>query len=1024
MDAHFDRLRLDKNLLLIIESIASDSKFLLTIVLKAKNETTRLRRWLDHYQRYFGFARIIIFDNNSSAHETHNIYNATGSNVSVFSFSGVPDNLHIPSLNTELYRALRQSSEYYIFVDTDELLLFFDENGHIVDAEPRLTHLSHKRVPVIATHWCLASNHKRGKFLLCDSELLRGGKPILHCDFDISGLGIINHNIQLFQQKVPISFEGSALLLHTPFHEPEERLRINTEKLIAYGAFADKPSVLAYAMANTSYSFDAESWNVYLQEIREILTSSGDSSQEISESKNDHDLMINLEASPSIIPADSTSQGRLYCICNNISSLFEKENTGLAWNAYPLLEKHHPHAFNDSSAVSSLSSSKGDALNKRKVLIILGNLQYNFRPQRPQHIASALSRHMHVIYVDSESSRFSSNTFNSYYPDPNNKNLEVWNIDIPESITPLGGSNWYISPGEEASTKMVALLYSHLLNQGISPYAYVVMTPFWWGISKFSTVPVVYDCMDYLQGFDEIGPDAPCDELCGKHFSEHVVYTSHSLCTEDKAINNSTSIIRNGFKLQENLSFPPSAQNTFSSTELSHWKTSDRLRVLYVGAISHWFDHHLLIGLIEQLVDVEVIIAGRDDINLKEMCSSIGNDAILLSFLGEVSHPLACELMNTADIGLIPLNDQVNLIKCTNPVKLYEYLYYGCHVFSTNIPEVLLINSKHVTTSSDNSRWIQEINDIARSFDEKTRWKTKQAVHNESNHLLKDADWDFRGMSYMKILEKAQESQILQNHYRIKPKLIHSRRFSIIMPSMGNHSLIVKSIESLFLHYSQAIDEVIVVINGSFKVEKELRRFISLHGIDNVTIICNDKPVGFARAINVGASVAQTKYIMISNDDIIFSPWSLHPYLWADEELLENNCLNAVATNIDGDAYRQHEYITLSDFYRVGLSRYIKYSCLSASAERLGLNFACLSLAHFKNVGGIPTSYGLGYYEDDEFYANLRAHKVGIRYFPGAYVHHVGSFTFQQLGFGTRARLLKENKLISSGKTQSKVDPR
>ncbi|WP_322764966.1 glycosyltransferase [Cyanobium usitatum] len=519
--------------------------------------------------------------------------------------------------------------------------------------------------------------------------------------------------------------------------------------------------------------------------------------------------------------------------------------------------------------------------------------------------------------------------------------------------------------------------------------------------------------MDLLSGFQEIDRDLVADEALAKKYSDHIVYTADALRLEDLIDTKRSTVIRNGFLLKK---VAIAASNVYSEPRAdSHWQTQSKLRILYVGAISHWFDCSLFIDTISKVSDVEVLVVGRDEIGLESRSLAACNDTVLLRFLGEVPHPEACQLMCSADVGLIPLDDSCDLIRCTNPVKLYEYLHYGCQVLSTNIPEVLLMQSPDVFCSSSSKEWAYALSKMIDSFDYTNRMAAKVAINERSSLMLSGSDWASRGDVYFDLLKLIQADSIPRRSRGIASSLHEKPVFSVIIPSIGCHETLLDCIKSLLCFYSSAIDQIVLVVNGPFTKKDKLEKKILQQFPGKITVIHTLEKLGFAKAVNLGVRECATDLAMICNDDIIFSPWSLLPYLELPPSILSNNCINIATTNIDGDAFRPHDYFLLKDFYRVSLSRYSKYGTSAIGAARVGLNFCSITVQNFLEVGGIPEDYGLGYFEDDAFYMKLRDRGIGIKYLPGAYAHHVGSLTFQSLGATTRFTLIKNNrKLLES----------
>jgi hypothetical protein len=110
-------------------------------------------------------------------------------------------------------------------------------------------------------------------------------------------------------------------------------------------------------------------------------------------------------------------------------------------------------------------------------------------------------------------------------------------------------------------------------------------------------------------------------------------------------------------------------------------------RALYVGAIDEWFDEELLVYLAEHSPEIEFIIIGPD--RLRKM-QSIHNANI--HYLGPRQFKDIPDYMFYADFGIIPFRN-TKLVRCINPIKIYEYFSLGKQVISSSWEELELLNA-------------------------------------------------------------------------------------------------------------------------------------------------------------------------------------------------------------------------------------------------------------------------------------------------------------------------------------------
>lgn len=209
----------------------------LKIILKTRNEKFFLERWIAHHARIVSPEDIIIFDNESDDPEVlHLMDGLTGFNF--FQFGGFHNNIHREAIFAGFYRALRNSCEYFIFLDTDEFLVWVDAAGELVPAEgivPALRALP--PVDVVLGSWIENVLGREDRFRLFQKGRgypvgLTGGKSILATRSAFRGL--VCHNFQMEGVQVTQQNPAHALILHMKNLNPQQRIKVNLQKLTKY----------------------------------------------------------------------------------------------------------------------------------------------------------------------------------------------------------------------------------------------------------------------------------------------------------------------------------------------------------------------------------------------------------------------------------------------------------------------------------------------------------------------------------------------------------------------------------------------------------------------------------------------------------------------------------------------------------------------------------------------------------------------------------------------------------------------
>lgn len=112
--------------------------------------------------------------------------------------------------------------------------------------------------------------------------------------------------------------------------------------------------------------------------------------------------------------------------------------------------------------------------------------------------------------------------------------------------------------------------------------------------------------------------------------------------------------------------------------------------VLYVGAISDWFDYETLDAIAAMLPELAFVVIGPDDMARKRLRAREN-----LYLLGRRSYERVPDYMHHAQVGIIPFNRRAypELINGVNPLKMYEYLACGLPVVATRWDELEKLQS-------------------------------------------------------------------------------------------------------------------------------------------------------------------------------------------------------------------------------------------------------------------------------------------------------------------------------------------
>lgn len=212
----------------------------LKIVLKTKNESLLLQKWIEHHIRIAGAIGLVIIDNESSDEAVLDVYEELAGifvDITVFKYAGFHNNIHDVGIFSDLYKALRSSCDYYCFLDTDEFLYWVESDGTYVADETVVQKIVSSNEMVIPGIWI--ENHYGFEdvlqFTFGQNRIrsgLKSGKPIISRNAEVNDF--INHNIQMPGALFENCRTANVVIAHLKYLSREQRLATNLEKLRNY----------------------------------------------------------------------------------------------------------------------------------------------------------------------------------------------------------------------------------------------------------------------------------------------------------------------------------------------------------------------------------------------------------------------------------------------------------------------------------------------------------------------------------------------------------------------------------------------------------------------------------------------------------------------------------------------------------------------------------------------------------------------------------------------------------------------
>src|SRR5439155_1682070 len=182
---------------------------------------------------------------------------------------------------------------------------------------------------------------------------------------------------------------------------------------------------------------------------------------------------------------------------------------------------------------------------------------------------------------------------------------------------------------------------------------------------------VVYDCLDLATGFSNVAASLAASEDAMLASADLVIAASRPLM-EHVAQQRSSILVRNA------------AEVDFLARGFADRVAGERPVIGYFGAIAEWFNIEWIERCAALRPDWEFRLIGRTDGCDTSRAEKLPN----VRFYGEQPYQNLPPLLREFDVAIIPFK-LVELTRCTNPVKLYEYMAAGKPVVAAALPEVI-----------------------------------------------------------------------------------------------------------------------------------------------------------------------------------------------------------------------------------------------------------------------------------------------------------------------------------------------
>lgn len=607
-------------------------------------------------------------------------------------------------------------------------------------------------------------------------------------------------------------------------------------------------------------------------------------------------------------------------------------------------------------------------------IFVLSIINWDFRYQRPQHIAKALSESgRRVFYVEMEMvdgragiTRVDDNLYRARLSSRNTGHIQ-----------PYTGQ-----PGQEQTREWVAAFYD-LCNivKATSFKQIIIQHPYWWQLTKHLSpeFEIVFDCMDDISGFSNTGQFLldlekemlqKCDKLVVSSRYLFDKYKSYQLPT---LVRNAADLTH--FEQPAADELPPS----FLELNVSDPKAANRVKIGYVGAIAEWFDTDLIREAALNEPDFEFHLCGAVSVQGPAQLAELEN----IHMYGEIPYSEVPGFLQTMDVLIIPFKI-LPIIQACDPVKFYEYSAMGKPTVTTALPE--LARASDLTfVASDQSEFRAQIRKAfnAGKIDEFRKQLQAYAVENT---------WKHRADQFRELLGEV-------------PKV------SIVVLSYGDPELTKAALHALYdggVIYPNL--EILVVDNGSpDDALEDIKNFAANY--PDITVIENGENLGFAKGNNIGLEAATGDYVLLLNNDTVIAPGSVYAMVRHLERNPAIGVVGPLTNNIGNEAKLFVEYENMGQMKDIARQATTGYRGRFTPIRVAAYFAAMFRRPDLKKFGLLPEDYGRGMFEDDDHCATIKSKGYICALAEDAYVHHHLSATFSKLEVGEKEALFERNKV-------------
>ena len=604
--------------------------------------------------------------------------------------------------------------------------------------------------------------------------------------------------------------------------------------------------------------------------------------------------------------------------------------------------------------------------NKRDVFV-WSVIDWNYRTQRPQHLARELAARGHRVFY------ISNNFVARHEPGFNVESLDsdgrLFRIQLHLKDSP---AIYYAMPSPEAQEQLRASTGQLLGWIRSRSCLSLVEHPFWLQTARIlPNQKLVYDCMDHHAGFAGNSAEVLASELDLMNAADLVVVTSDWLYAETAKHNPRRLMVRNACQYEH---FAVRPEHIFKDKR-------ERKVIGYYGAIAEWIDLDLLEKVARQFSDCLMLMVGDDTAGARRRLQHLVN----VEFTGEVPYTMLPFYLAGFDVCMLPFQ-VIPLTLATNPVKIYEYLSAGKEVVSIALPEIRQFGDL-VRTGTDHASFLEAMREVLATASDPIAIAARQ-------QFAAGQKWAHRVHDLVQGVEALPEPRV-----------------SVIVITYNNLTLTQACLHSIERYSDYANLEVIVVDNASVDETPTYLTAWVEQG-DDRRIILNLDNRGFAAANNQGLAVASGDYLVLLNNDTYVTPgWiaTLFAHLSRSKTL---GMVGPVTNNIGNEARIDIYYDDMDAMLQAAGEYTARHAGQLTPLRTAAFFCVVMRRAVYDKVGPLDEAFGIGFFEDDDYCRRVEQAGWTIACADDVFIHHELSASFNQLKREKRQALFEKNKVI------------